>query len=208
MRLIWRSVGGLVVVLLIAWVAALNAPSEQSLGTGIRLVYIHVGLIWVGLLGITVAGLCGLVALAFASPWSERWLGPLAWVGLGMFIAGFLFSMPAASVNWGAIFWAEPRYFAISLAICVGLLTQAAYGWLPWLRAKGAIQAGYALYVTFSILLTPLVLHPRNPAFQDGSGLIPYFFVGFFLLFLSYAVWLVWSISQWLQEDMGGVENG
>ena len=104
MRLIWRSVGGLVVVLLIAWVAALNAPSEQSLGTGIRLVYIHVGLIWVGLLGITVAGLCGLVALAFASPWSERWLGPLAWVGLGMFIAGFLFSMPAASVNWGAIF--------------------------------------------------------------------------------------------------------
>ena len=47
----------LALMALLVWVA----PIEQSLGQGIKIVYVHVGLIWAGMLGFALNGLLGLV---------------------------------------------------------------------------------------------------------------------------------------------------
>ena len=56
---IWWGLGAIGVV---TAVLLLIAPEEATLGAGIRSVYVHVALIWVGLAGFVVAGLLGMIA--------------------------------------------------------------------------------------------------------------------------------------------------
>ena len=48
-----------VAIALLLWLA----PAEKTMGTGMRSVYLHVGLIWTGIAGFGVGGLLGLLVL-------------------------------------------------------------------------------------------------------------------------------------------------
>lgn len=49
------------------------APEERTLGDGIRWVYLHVGLVWAGGLGLGMAGVLGLLALATERSDAAAW---------------------------------------------------------------------------------------------------------------------------------------
>ncbi len=50
------------------------------------------------------------------------------------FAVGFVLSLAAAQVNWGAVFLAEPRVAGALRGLAVALLVQVANAWLPWPR--------------------------------------------------------------------------
>jgi hypothetical protein len=97
----WLVLGALAVVAAaVLWLA----PAEQTLGTGISSVYVHVALTWTGMTGLATAAVLGLLAAVLGRPDLQEWAHTSAWIGLGAFAAGLIMSALAAGVNWGNVF--------------------------------------------------------------------------------------------------------
>ncbi len=166
-------------VVLLLWLA----PAEKTLGTGMRSVYLHVGLIWTGIAGFTVGGVLGLLVLVRDDARLDGWAQVVGWVACGFFAAGFLSSMLASSINWGGVFLAEPRNTSALMVLCVALIVQIWGSWPVWVRLKGLLRVLLVVVFTWSNLTTPLVLHPQDPIRTSTSVAIQYSFLGIFALF-------------------------
>ncbi|MBX3054748.1 MAG: hypothetical protein KF753_24970 [Caldilineaceae bacterium] len=180
-----------VAVALLLWLA----PAEKMLGTGMRSVYLHVGLIWTGIAGFTVAGLLGLLVLWRDDARLDGWAQTVGWVACGFFAAGFLSSMLASSINWGGVFLAEPRNASALMVLSVALIVQIWGSWPVWSRLKGLMRVVLVAIFTWSNLTTPLVLHPRDPIRTSTSLMIQYTFLGIFVLFSLAAALLVVAVK-------------
>ncbi|MBK6326597.1 MAG: hypothetical protein IPF56_11780 [Chloroflexi bacterium] len=203
-RPFWRDlvVWGILVVLLAAMViVVVMAPAEQSLGSGIKVVYVHVALIWTGMALMLVNGLVGLAEAALARPFLERWRQAIGWVALGVFVLGVVVSLWAEQVNWGGVLWREPRNLAVFNVTAVAIIAQVLAGWLPQWRWRGLFATGLAAYLLWEIPRTPLVMHPSDPVRTSNSMGIQTTFYGLFALSLGTAVWLIWYVLQRQNED-------
>ena len=187
-KLFWSILGGIAAL---GVILVLLAPSEQTLGSGIKSVYIHVALTWTGMSGFFLAGLVGLVAAIFARSLLQDWANTIAWVALLSFVAGLVMSILAASINWGAIFWQEPRTNSALQILAAGLIVQVINSWAISFRLKGALNFLLALFIFWSIFTTPLVLHPGNAARSTPSTAIQFTFFGLFALCMLAATWIV-----------------
>ncbi len=171
------------------------APEEQTLGSGIKSVYVHVALTWTALLGFIAAGLIGLALALFSKP---SWLvsaSTLIWVSLILFAAGLVMSFIAAGINWGGFFWQEPRTnSAIQIIVASMIVIVANHLSLPY-RLKGVLFFALLLFMFWSILSIPDVLHPGDAA-RTSPASIRFTFYGLFALFSVAAGWLVLRVSS------------
>ena len=167
------------------------APDERTLGSGIKVVYLHVALIWAGMTGIVIVGIVGLVSLFKPRAQLLSWSQDLGWITLGFFLAGIGLSMVAAIVNWGGIFWQEPRMVAMLQVVAVALIIQIVNSWLSQLRFMGLLYVGLAGFLIWSVRNTALILHPRNPIGTSSSFAIQATFFGLFGLTFLLMIWLL-----------------
>ena len=183
------------IVLLIALILII-APLERTLGAGIKVVYIHVALIWTGMTGILINGFIGAAVLISGN---QKWqqLGQIiGWVALGFLTAGWLMSMVAAQVNWGGIFWGEPRYLALVRVLVVALIVQVLGTWPLNVRLKGLGYLFIPLFFTWLMQITPLVFHPDSPIQNANSSTIQATFLSLFALCFLGAVWGVLNLRE------------
>lgn len=180
------------------------APEERTLGAGIRAVYVHVSLIWTGLAGLVVAGLMGLALLITGQPRLAAWLPTVGWVGFAFYAAGVAMSAVASKVNWGNIFWQEPRMMVALNNLALTLLVLALNVWLPWPRLRGLLHAVLPLAIVWSTRRAPLVLHPQNPIFSSEAVGIQAAFLGLFGLTAVIAAWIVWRLKSTRRVGEGG----
>ncbi len=173
---------------LVLWLA----PEEATLGRGIRSVYVHVALIWVGLAGFWAAGLLGAGLLVTGQARLFPWMRTIGWVGVGFFAAGLAMSAVASQVNWGAVFWQEPRMRSSTTSLAIALIVLLAMDWFPWLRVRGGLVTAVPLITYWLTTRTQLVLHPDNPIRTSESVAIQATFAGLFLLVGLAAGLLVW----------------
>jgi hypothetical protein len=169
-----------------------TAPEEQSLGQGIRSVYVHVGLIWAGMAGIVIAGLLGLIVLLSAKEQVASWMQTTGWVALAFYAGGVAMSALASKENWGGVFWQEPRMRVALNMLAVALIVQVLISWLPWSRVRGMLALGLPVALAWTTSKAPLVLHPSDPIRTSTSTAIQASFFGFFILSLLAATWLIW----------------
>lgn len=189
----WAAFGA---VLILATILLWLAPAEETLGDGIISVYIHVALTWSGMVGLLLAGLLGLLMAIFSRPALGSWIYSLVWIALAMSAGGLFMSVIAARVNWGAVFWQEPRTSSALQLLAIGLIVQLLNGWrLPY-RLKGLLYLVPAAYLIWSTLVTPLVLHPENAARSSPSSTIQLVFFGLFGLFMLAGAWLVVALRR------------
>ena len=191
-----RAWGLFALILLSASLILWAAPAEQTLGSGITSVYLHVSLIWAGMTGLVVAELLGLVLLITGRDSLQSWTLHIAWIGLAFYAAGFAMSVLASIVNWGGVFWQEPRNVTAFNVMGLTLIVQIVIGWLPQPRLRGLLHmlpAGFLIYAT---LITPLVLHPGSAARSSPSLAIQATFLSLFFLCALAAAWLVWHWSR------------
>ncbi len=187
------------------------APAERTLGTGMRSVYLHVGLIWTGIAGFSIGGLLGLLVFLRNDAQLDGWAQTVGWVACGFFAAGFLSSMLASSINWGGVFLAEPRNLSALMVLCVALIVQIWGSWPVSPRLKGLFRVALVAIFIWSNLTTPLVLHPQNPIRTSTSQAIQYAFLGIFLLFSLAAALLVVALRGGEEREegrKGGREEG
>jgi hypothetical protein len=192
-RALWLVLCGIVVLAaLLLWLA----PAEQTLGSGITSVYVHVALTWAGMTGLIVAAVLGLAAAVLGRPGWQDWGHVIAWVGLGMFAAGLVMSAVAAGINWGNVFWQEPRFNSALQILAVGLIVQIVNSLpLPY-RLRGLLQALPAALLLWLTVITPLVLHPGNAARTSPSAAIRFTFFGLFVLCCLAGAWIVLAIRR------------
>lgn len=192
-RTLWAILGGLLTA---SALLVLLAPPEQTLGVGIKAVYVHVALIWAGMTGLALAGLIGLAVAVLSHETLQSWGHTIGWVALALFVAGYAMSFVAAIVNWGGVFLAEPRYQAALSVLVLALAVQISNGWLPWLRVRGVLSALVAVFLGYAMATTEAVLHPENAVFSSPSTSIRSTFFGLFILVFLAGVWAVYYVRS------------
>ncbi len=194
MLTLWKSTRLTTAVLLtlslLAALLTIIAPVERTLGSGIRIVYLHVSLTWVGMAGLLLAGVVGLALLIWPRPTLQQWLHVISYVAFGFYVVGAVVSLIAEEVNWGAIFWHEPRTASVLQVVAVGVIVHVAGSWLPRARVQGLLHLALAGFMMWSTMRAELVLHPDNPVGLSSSGGIRLGFYGLTVLFGIAAMWL------------------
>ncbi|MEI8254100.1 MAG: hypothetical protein WCJ30_00340 [Deltaproteobacteria bacterium] len=173
------------------------APAERQLGSGIRVVYVHVPLVWTGMLALVSAAIAGAFALARprgpSSSAADAWGGALGMVGVVSYGAGVAMSLLAARINWGTLLWIEPR-LAMSLRVVgLALAVQFVAPRLESVRARGAARLAVAVFMLWSLYATPLYVHPRDPIGTSAAWQIR---GAFYSLFAILALTGAWAATQ------------
>jgi hypothetical protein len=192
-RAFWPVLAAFVIL---AAVLLWQAPAEQTLGSGITSVYVHVALTWTGMTGLVIAAVLGLGAAIAGRPGWQAWAHLVGWVGLGAFAAGLIMSALAAGINWGNVFWREPRFNSALQILAMSLIVQIVNG-LPYgYRLRGVLQTMPAIVLITLTAATPLVLHPGNAARNSPSAAIRVTFLGLYVLGALASGWIVLAIRR------------
>ncbi|MCP4356787.1 MAG: hypothetical protein GY796_02060 [Chloroflexi bacterium] len=176
-------------------------PDEQTLGNGIKSVYVHVGLTWAGMAGLGVAAFLGLLLSITNNLLWDSWMKTVGWVGTAVYGAGIFMSMVASQVNWGGVLLQEPRMAAALNGLAIALIVQVLLAWLPpkrWLGLLPPLLFGLIIWLNGQ---AALVLHPPNPVRTTESSHIQLTFLAVFVLFSLVGVWLAWFWGRPTQES-------
>ena len=175
-------------------VVTLLAPSEQTLGEAVKVVYVHVALSRAGGAGFYIAGAIGLVVLFTGSEVLSGWMRSVGWSALILFAVGLLVSALAQAVSWGGIAWQEPRVSGALNLLAVAAIVQVLNTWLQWIPGRGLLRALLAAYALWTTLRTPNVLHPGNAISGSSSFAIQASGTALFVVGLLFGAWIVWQI--------------
>ncbi len=164
-------------ILVIAMLALLG-PEEQSLGSNVRIVYLHGAWVLAAELAFAMAALVGFLALVLRRPGLHHWSAAFGRTGIVFWVTYLPLSLWAMQANWNGLFLAEPRFrLALTFAI-VGALMQIGL-WLVninWITSLANLIFFVVLRVVFST--ASYVMHPPpSPIFSSGLWNIISFFV-------------------------------
>ncbi len=172
------------------------APAEQTLGQGIKWVYIHTAIIWTAMLGLVACGGLGLAAVLLEFRRGAAWRAAAGWVTFGLLILAVLSSLAVMQVNWGGISWNEPRTVSLLRALALWLIVQVAGPWVADRRWRGALTALAAGVAVFPMRFGPLLIHPENPMGASGSAGMRFAFIALFGLCLAASASVVWVLQR------------
>lgn len=181
------------------------APAERTLGEGIRVVYLHVALVWVGMGALYLAGLVGLAVAATGRAALARWMEALAWIGFLFYAFSAAVSLVAQQVNWGGISWQEPRTLAMFQIVALALIVRVLNGWTGSCRLQGLLNLLVAAVLFWSSRTTTLQLHPENAVGSSTAQGIRMTFFALTALFVLVAAWL---ILFWHARSAPGFTSG
>jgi hypothetical protein len=173
---------------------SLVGPEEQSLGTNVRIVYLHGAWVLAAELAFAAAALIGLLGLVFRRPGLQRWSVALGRTGIVFWFSYLPLSLWAMQANWNGLFLAEPRFRLALIFAVTGLLLQAGL-WIihvDWVSSLMNLAFFVALRVVFSTAEN--VMHPPpSPIFNSGLWNIILFFV-----FLNIITWIAaYLLTRW-----------
>jgi hypothetical protein len=173
---------------------SLFGPEEQSLGSNVRIVYLHGAWVLAAEVAFAAAALVGLLALILRRERLHDWSAALGRTGIVFWLTYLPLSLWAMQANWNGLFLAEPRFrLALTFAI-VGTLMQVGL-WLVnlnWVTSLANLVFFVALRLVFSTASN--VMHPPpSPIFNSGLWNIIIFFV-----LLNILAWLAaYFLTRW-----------
>lgn len=196
-RKAWRSpVAWLLVSLVLVGVVAAFSPPEKSLGTNVRVVYLHGAWVWASLAAFVAAAGFGLAGLAFRRKSLQIWSRALGRTGLIFWITYLPISIWAMQTNWNGLYLTEPRWRLALVFAIGGLLLQIGISLLEdpaWASASNVI---YLLVLLLALSSTDQVMHPASPILTSDAWRIQLFFAA-----LSGAVLLAaWQVARWWHQ--------
>ncbi len=153
-------------------------PEEKSLGSNVRIVYLHGAWVLAAQVAFIAAALAGLLGLVLLRELFHAWSAALGRTGIIFWVTYLPLSMFAMQSNWNGLFLAEPRFRLAMIFAVTGILLQVGL-WLfniPWLTSLANIAYIIALRAVFASAEN--IMHPPpSPIFNSGN----YFIIGFFI---------------------------
>jgi len=174
-----------ITVVVIALITLLG-PEEKSLGSNVRIVYLHGAWVLTAEIAFFAAALAGLSGLILRKDMFHTWSAALGRTGIIFWLTYLPLSLFAMQSNWNGLFLAEPRFRLAMMFAVTGTLLQIGL-WIfntAWLTSLANIIYIVVLRVVFSTAEN--IMHPPpSPIFNSGNYLIIGFFVG-----LNVMAWL------------------
>jgi len=171
-------------IILIA-LLALFGPEEKTLGSNVRIVYLHGAWVLTAEVAFFAAAIAGAIGLITKRVSFHRWSAALGRTGIFFWLTYIPLSLWAMESNWNGLFLSEPRFRLAVIFAVTGILLQVGL-WminLNWLTSLANIIFIVVLRVTFSSASN--IMHPPpSPIFNSGNYLI----IGFFLLMIILAL--------------------
>lgn len=186
----------LLTLLVIIFLAFLG-PEEKSLGSNVRVVYLHGAWVLTAEVAFAFAALAGLFGLLARSDLFHAWSAALGRTGIFFWVTYLPLSLWAMESNWNGLFLAEPRFrLALTFAV-TGILLQVGL-WIinqKWITSLANLAFFIVLRVAFATVQN--VMHPPpSPIFNSGNYLIIGFFVALIVLTLLAAYFLTrWALT-------------
>jgi len=171
----------------------LLGPAEATLGTNVRVVYLHGAWVWVALAGFIAAGLLGLFGLLTQRDKLHLWSRALGRTGLFFWITYLPISIWAMQTNWNGLFLAEPRWRMAFVFAIGGLLLQIGLTLLEKPVWASGFNLAFVIALFAVLQATENVMHPPAPVLDSDARRIQLFFMGLNILTLLAA----WQVSRW-----------
>jgi len=168
-------------------------PAEHSLGTHIRIVYLHGAWVWSSLATFFLAGVCGGIGLLTGRKPFHCWSSAFGRTGIILWLTYLPLSLWAMQSNWNGLFLAEPRWRLALIFAISGVLLQVGTGLANEPRLTSALNLGFFITLGIALRSTPNVMHPASPILNSDAWRIQLFFSGLVLLTLLAA----WQIARW-----------
>ena len=168
-------------------------PEEMTLGTNVRVVYLHGAWVWAALVVFLLAALAGLVGLLTRRESLHLWSRALGRTGLVFWITYLPLSLWAMQANWNGLFLAEPRWRFAAIFALGGLVLQVGLALMEDPAWASAANLAYWLALVFALRNTEEVMHPGSPIFSSDALRIQVYFIGLGLLVLVAA----WQVARW-----------
>lgn len=159
-------------------VFAVFGPAEKSLGTNVRIVYLHGAWVWTALAGVSLAAVTGLVGLITNRDAWNHWSRALGRTGLFFWITYLPLSMWAMQTNWNGLFLAEPRWRVAFVFSLGGLILQIGVTLLEDPRWASGANILYAVALFLALQNAEQVMHPPSPILNSDVWKIQLFFAG------------------------------
>jgi hypothetical protein len=153
----------LAVVLLAITAFTSLGPAEKSLGSNVRIVYLHGAWVWASLAAFLAAAGIGLAGLLTGRQALHRWSRALGRTGLTFWITYLPISMWAMQTNWNGLFLAEPRFRLAVVFALAGVLFQLGITLMEDPAWASAVNIVYVLALFMALLNTQNVMHPPSP---------------------------------------------
>lgn len=169
-------------------------PAEKSLGTNVRIVYLHGAWVWTALVAYIAAGITGFLGLALGRPVLQLWSRALGRTGLLFWVTYLPLSMWAMQANWNGLFLAEPRFkFAIIFSV-TGILLQIGVTLLENPAWASGANMMFVVALFLALRSTENVMHPPS-AILDSEALRIQIYFGVLILLVLLAAF---QITRWL----------
>ena len=152
-------------------------PPEQTLGNGIRLIYLHAAWVWTGILLYTLSAGTAFIAILSHKIQHHHWSAALGRAGLFFWLTYLPMSLWVMKLNWNGFFFAEPRW-SIPFSLAVASLLMQVGVWVihqPVLTSIANLGFGSILIYNMSKLQS--VLHPDSAIQSSGSIRIQVLFI-------------------------------
>ncbi len=167
-------------------------PAEHSLGTHIRVVYLHGAWVWAALAAFMAAGVCGGVGLVLRRPVLHSWSASFGRTGLIFWITYLPLSLLAMQSNWNGLFQAEPRWRLALVFSIAGLLLQTGLALADKPALTSALNLVYMIALLVTLIQTPNVMHPASPIMNSNAWRIQHYFISLVLLTILAAGQMSW----------------
>jgi hypothetical protein len=175
------------------------SPAEQTLGQGIKWVYIHVAVIWTAMLCLVTVGILSLAQVFSDRPGWRQWSTAASWSSLGLLALALVTSLVVMQVNWGGIALDEPRMQALLRATAIWAVVHFAGPWITDRRLRGVLVAVVVVVAILPLRAGPLVIHPPDPLGLASSNAFRLAAAGLFGVVLAASASVVWVIRQQLR---------
>lgn len=169
-------------------------PAEKSLGTNVRVVYLHGAWVWAALFCFLAAAVSGIVGLIWRLEKAHLWSLALGRTGLIFWITYLPLSLWAMQANWNGLFLSEPRWRVAMIFAIGGLIMQVGITMLENPAWASAFNVVYMLILAYVLQSTDQVMHPGSPIFSSGAWRIQ----AYFLLLLVLTLLAAFQLSRML----------
>jgi len=181
---------GIALTLVLLTLVTAFAPLERTLGERARLVYFHGAWVWAGKIAFGAAALAGLAGLLRRSAILNKTSLALGRTGMVFWLTYLPLSLWVQVVNWGGIFWDEPRWRVPLMFGMIGLLLQIGLALISEPRLTSFANLVFGVMLWWLLGNIQNVLHPDSPILQSDSLRIQIFFVVLLVLSLLFGVLL------------------
>jgi hypothetical protein len=174
----------MLVVLIVIVLATALAPVDRLLGSNLRLILLHGAWVWTGMILFAASAFVGLAALIVRRAKLHAGSLALSRAGLVFWLTYLPMSLLVMQMNWGGLYFDEPRWrIPFSFAV-VALLLQTGLLLFDRRTIASAANLVFGVSLWYSLRSAETVLHPESPVAQSSGAIQVYFYLLLVLVFL------------------------